>query len=31
MKGLFTWIGYRQTAVYYLREPRQAGQTKWNY
>jgi len=31
MKGLFTWIGYRQTAVYYLREPRQAGATKWNY
>lgn len=31
MKGLFTWIGYRQTAVYYLREPRQAGSTKWNY
>lgn len=31
MKGLFTWIGFRQTAVYYLREPRQAGNTKWNY
>lgn len=31
MKGLFAWIGYRQTAVYYLREPRQAGRTKWNY
>ncbi|QNK02712.1 glycosyltransferase family 2 protein [Dyella telluris] len=31
MKGLFTWIGYRQTAVHYLREPRQAGVTKWNY
>lgn len=31
MKGLFTWIGYRQIAVYYLREPRQAGRTKWNY
>jgi glycosyltransferase involved in cell wall biosynthesis len=31
MKGLFAWIGYRQTAVYYLREPRQAGSTKWNY
>jgi len=31
MKGLFTWIGYRQTAVRYQREPRQAGQTKWNY
>jgi glycosyltransferase involved in cell wall biosynthesis len=31
MKGLFAWIGYRQTAVYYQRDPRQAGQTKWNY
>ncbi len=31
MKGLFAWIGYRQTAVYYLREPRHAGVTKWNY
>ncbi|SFS07663.1 Glycosyltransferase involved in cell wall bisynthesis [Dyella sp. OK004] len=31
MKGLFAWIGYRQTAVHYLREPRQAGKTKWNY
>ncbi|TBR40331.1 MULTISPECIES: glycosyltransferase family 2 protein [Dyella] len=31
MKGLFAWIGYRQTAVYYLREPRAAGTTKWNY
>jgi glycosyltransferase involved in cell wall biosynthesis len=31
MKGLFTWIGYRQTAVAYQRDPRLAGQTKWNY
>ncbi len=31
MKGLFSWIGFRQTAVRYLREPRQAGTTKWNY
>lgn len=31
MKGLFAWIGYRQTAVIYQREPRQAGITKWNY
>jgi glycosyltransferase involved in cell wall biosynthesis len=31
MKGLFAWIGYRQTAVHYQREPRQAGTTKWNY
>ena len=31
MKGLFAWIGYRQTAVHYLRAPRQAGHSKWNY
>ncbi|MDW7710842.1 MAG: glycosyltransferase family 2 protein [Deferrisomatales bacterium] len=31
MKGLFAWIGYPQVAVYYRRDPRVAGQTKWNY
>ena len=31
MKGLFAWIGYRQTAVHYDRDPRQAGASKWNY
>jgi glycosyltransferase involved in cell wall biosynthesis len=31
MKGLFTWIGFRQTGIPYHREPRHAGQTKWNY
>jgi glycosyltransferase involved in cell wall biosynthesis len=31
MKGLFAWIGYRQIAVHYQREPRQGGRTKWNY
>lgn len=31
MKGLFAWIGYRQVAVSYRREPRHAGKTKWNY
>lgn len=31
MKGLFAWIGYRQTAVSYRREPRQAGTTKWSF
>lgn len=31
MKGLFTWIGYPQVAVSYRREPRYAGETKWNY
>ena len=31
MKGLFAVIGFRQTAVDYKRDPRFAGETKWNY
>ncbi len=31
MKGLFTWVGYRQKAVLYARDERFAGATKWNY
>ena len=31
MKGLFAWIGYPQKAVPYRRDPRFAGETKWNY
>jgi polyisoprenyl-phosphate glycosyltransferase len=31
MKGLFAWVGFKQTAIYYQREERQAGSTKWNY
>lgn len=31
MKGLFAWIGYRQTSVTYHRDARYAGATKWNY
>lgn len=31
MKGLYAWIGYPQVAVYYRRDPRFAGETKWNY
>ena len=31
MKGLFTWVGYRQLAVVYDRDRRHAGETKWNY
>jgi glycosyltransferase involved in cell wall biosynthesis len=31
MKGLFTWVGYRQRAVRFHRHGRYAGQTKWNY
>ena len=31
MKGLFAWVGFRQTAIYYDRDPRKLGQTTWNY
>lgn len=31
MKGLFAWVGYKQTFVEYDREPRFHGDTKWNY
>ena len=31
MKGLFTWVGFRQVALAYDREPRMAGDTKFNY
>lgn len=31
MKGLFAWIGYKQKAVRYQRDPRLAGHSKWNY
>lgn len=31
MKGLFCWVGFSSTAVYYRRESRYAGRTKWNY
>jgi polyisoprenyl-phosphate glycosyltransferase len=31
MKGLFAWVGFKQTAIYYDREPRYAGKTTWNY
>ncbi|RKZ54052.1 MAG: glycosyltransferase [Candidatus Parabeggiatoa sp. nov. 3] len=31
MKGLFSWLGFKQTAIYYDRDPRQAGESKWNY
>ena len=31
MKGLFAWVGFRQKAVIYARDPRFAGETKWNY
>jgi glycosyltransferase involved in cell wall biosynthesis len=31
MKGLYAWIGYSAIAVDYRRDPRYAGETKWNY
>lgn len=31
MKGLFSWIGYPQVALKYSRDPRHAGDTKFNY
>lgn len=31
MKGLFAWIGFRQTAMQYDRDPRFAGKSKFNY
>jgi polyisoprenyl-phosphate glycosyltransferase len=31
MKGLFAWVGYKQTSVIFDREPRFQGTTTWNY
>ena len=31
MKGLFSWVGFKQVSVPYHRNPRFAGKTKWNY
>ena len=31
MKGLFAWVGFKQKQLYFEREPRAAGNTKWNY
>ncbi len=31
MKGLYAWIGFPQKAIPYVREPRQAGRSKWSY
>lgn len=31
MKGLFTWVGFRQVSLPYEREPRLAGGSKFNY
>jgi glycosyltransferase involved in cell wall biosynthesis len=31
LKGLFAWVGFRQTGVEYSRDPRAAGKSSWNY
>jgi polyisoprenyl-phosphate glycosyltransferase len=31
MKGLFAWVGYPSKPIYYRRDARAAGSTKWNY
>ncbi|MBN2647799.1 MAG: glycosyltransferase family 2 protein [Thiotrichales bacterium] len=31
MKGLFSWVGFPQVILEYDRDPRVAGQSKWNY
>ena len=31
MKGLFAWVGYKQTSVLFDREPRYRGETTWSY
>ena len=31
MKGLFAWVGYRQTSILFDREPRHSGNSNWNY
>jgi glycosyltransferase involved in cell wall biosynthesis len=31
MKGLFAWVGFKQTYILFDREPRFQGKTSWNY
>ncbi len=31
MKGLFTWVGFKQTSIMFDRQPRFQGNTTWNY
>lgn len=31
MKGLYSWVGFKQTAVPYIVQPREAGSTSWNF
>lgn len=30
-KAIFSWIGYKKKEIFYDRDPRIAGETKWNY
>lgn len=30
-KAMFSWIGYKKKEIWYDRDPRLAGETKWNY
>lgn len=30
-KGMFSWIGFKKKEITYQRDPRAAGETKWNY
>ena len=30
-KGMFSWIGFKKKEIIYDRDPRLAGETKWNY
>ena len=31
MKGLFAWVGFKQTSILFERQPRFQGKTSWNY
>ncbi len=31
MKGLFNWVGFERKEVFYKRDPRGAGKSKWSY
>ncbi|GAA0486756.1 glycosyltransferase family 2 protein [Salinibacillus aidingensis] len=30
-KGLFSWLGFKKKEILFTRDPRAAGETKWNY